>query len=979
MPYAELTLNLKYHDSRIFFKFKTNDLTISLYSYNRFCEVSRMRKTKYLFKGSGHISKFLFDRSVHWIGFLKFLDKLFVLFIVLVQLTCSRDSHDGLSSNEFLLAGSDISNTDRKAGIIQASPGISPIQESDGLIEIKENESLFRLKVQDDPIPQPGSNGLLHFLLEYDNPSAILHEGHVNQFNSVSGERTIRLYVSKIEITPAKPTKNRKGRWRRKDKDAIVFIPNTKDSLITVKDGRHYIPLVRNVSLPSGKYTRCKVYFQKKGEVILGDTIFSFNLKEQSVDFDQPFETNAGKITTLHSVPVREWDNGLHRGETRNPSNATIVTRWNHFPRKPGGFIFHSFFHLKDMGSTIHTPANKIWIEMESISAIRTDGGFTVLNDVKTIFELLSLRAGAVALMGQNVAPPGTYSHFEIKLGTRHSIETEAGSDPLAIESRNSLRFEGPFELRGGRLTEVILDFDPNRSVFYTKDRKFVLDPTVETSSAMSMTPTQHNRLVNALGPRLNSLLADAEFILQGRVSNTTAIVADNLYGGKMTYSNVDIAVQDRLRGKFQEPSFTIRNIGGYSNGRYLKVAGMPEFTGGEEFILFLKEYSGRLGVLQGELGKVNLSGSILNPPPGKWAGMFPRIYFRINPQIPSTSMTTDDVMKAITNASGVWSFQTMQSHFDFAKGGGSPETKPFAPNLQSCTADAKAEFDEANRIFATAAEDPDCTGLVCTFLWQCDDEYLHFDIQLNANAKSFSLYPANSTEYDLQSVFSHALGHAAGLNHCSPGDTESQCQSRGNVQGQANDSLLFPFLDPGTVRRSTNSDDRIAFRNLYGFLTNVEINRLEKAKEFSGIAEAYCAPPCLVPWEETNPKYIMTNQELSVFNEHFDSLEEMQFDAVRGSYIKNMQYREAMTLNPETAEGYMKRTIQEANEKINGTSGELVAPSRNVLSIQIQNRLNMLEEDAEFLDPEFVEFTKAEIKVLIQLRRKYIDRLTGQ
>jgi hypothetical protein len=77
-----------------------------------------------------------------------------------------------------------------------------------------------------------------------------------------------------------------------------------------------------------------------------------------------------------------------------------------------------------------------------------------------------------------------------------------------------------------------------------------------------------------------------------------------------MIYSNMSLKVEDRLRGKVENPDhFPFRSIGGTYYGMQLRVAGMPEFKSNERFLLFLKKYGDRYSVVRGELGKINLNG----------------------------------------------------------------------------------------------------------------------------------------------------------------------------------------------------------------------------------------------------------------------------------------------------------------------------------------------------------------------------------
>jgi hypothetical protein len=174
-----------------------------------------------------------------------------------------------------------------------------------------------------------------------------------------------------------------------------------------------------------------------------------------------------------------------------------------------------------------------IWINMKSISVTKSSGEVIVLNDTPFRFDLLSLRGTAVLLVGNDMVPAGTYNHFTINLNDGNSIELEYESKPLLITNEYTKTFNvpGPFDLRGGRMTEIILDFDPNLSVFNTLDSGYVMEPTIKVVSILSMTPEQDIRVQQALGEYANAVIKEADVIFQGSVNSLNYIVANNIYG----------------------------------------------------------------------------------------------------------------------------------------------------------------------------------------------------------------------------------------------------------------------------------------------------------------------------------------------------------------------------------------------------------------------------------------------------------------
>ena len=154
------------------------------------------------------------------------------------------------------------------------------------------------------------------------------------------------------------------------------------------------------------------------------------------------------------------------------------------------------------------------------------------------------------------MVPAGTYNHFTINLDDGNSIELEYESKPLLITNEYTKTFnvQCPFDLRGGRMTEIILDFDPNLSVFNTLDSGYVMEPTIKVVSILSMTPEQDLRVQQALGEYANTVIKEADSIFQGSVNSLNYIVANNIYNKPTIYTDMSLKVEDRLRGEIENP-----------------------------------------------------------------------------------------------------------------------------------------------------------------------------------------------------------------------------------------------------------------------------------------------------------------------------------------------------------------------------------------------------------------------------------------
>ncbi|MBP9888062.1 MAG: DUF4382 domain-containing protein [Leptospiraceae bacterium] len=291
-----------------------------------------------------------------------------------------------------------------------------------------------------------------------------------------------------------------------KDQEIIASVPTSlNSSQFTIRRNRHYIAILRNFSLPAGVYDELRVTLKKEGTILIGQTIYKSVLNRDTFDIKDRFTVAAGKITTIHTVPSKEYkgqgqskrDRSKKSSETFTAIESPRLVYHQDLSKK-----FHIEMNLKTISISQHSVVEKILIQMTALYAVDSSNNRILLNETPSIFELLDLRDGAVALMGNNIVPEGAYAYFELVLGNKQEIVLEGRTEPLTIEDKSQtvLRFLGPFDLRGGRLTEVFLDFDPNSSLFFTTDYGYILDPTVITISVISMTTVQDLRLRDALG-----------------------------------------------------------------------------------------------------------------------------------------------------------------------------------------------------------------------------------------------------------------------------------------------------------------------------------------------------------------------------------------------------------------------------------------------------------------------------------------------
>ncbi|GEM_PF-1581750 len=142
--------------------------------------------------------------------------------------------------------------------------------------------------------------------------------------------------------------------------------------------------------------------------------------------------------------------------------------------------------------------------------------------------------------------------------------------------------------------------------------------------------------------------------------------------------------------------------------------------------------------------------------------------------------------------------------------------------------------------------------------------------------------------------------------------------------------------------------------------------------------ADAGC--PCTMPDYEDDEKYMVSDAEETSRDEYTARIEEQGLDTMEKRRAQVMKYQEmflkARSETGKPAEQYLMNALEkkgELNEKI-PTQG--LEDMRKVLVANIDEVSSLLVDFQNELDPVFFEFMRAELKVLIQVRKSVIDEL---
>jgi hypothetical protein len=150
---------------------------------------------------------------------------------------------------------------------------------------------------------------------------------------------------------------------------------------------------------------------------------------------------------------------------------------------------------------------------------------------------------------------------------------------------------------------------------------------------------------------------------------------------------------------------------------------------------------------------------------------------------------------------------------------------------------------------------------------------------------------------------------------------------------------------------------------------------------EFIARVEDNC--PCEMPAPKKNTPYSITPEEelfleqsQAVFlEEGYDSKNNRKTQALA---LQELYYT-ASQIPEKSAEKYLLQTMENFSEYISALPAEKLIEMRNILISDIVSRKLIAEDFKKDLRPEFIEFLKAEIKALIQLRKSVIDEISAR
>jgi hypothetical protein len=128
-------------------------------------------------------------------------------------------------------------------------------------------------------------------------------------------------------------------------------------------------------------------------------------------------------------------------------------------------------------------------VEVHKSGTDSTAGSWTVINDSLRYFDLLLLTNGASAVLGDTILTEGKYTQVRLILEDSNYVVENDIQYPLTIPSgtQTGIKLNHSFEIESGKLYELYLDFNVEKSVLITGNGKYKLKPTIRiTPTAIS-------------------------------------------------------------------------------------------------------------------------------------------------------------------------------------------------------------------------------------------------------------------------------------------------------------------------------------------------------------------------------------------------------------------------------------------------------------------------------------------------------------
>jgi hypothetical protein len=111
-------------------------------------------------------------------------------------------------------------------------------------------------------------------------------------------------------------------------------------------------------------------------------------------------------------------------------------------------------------------------------SGAETEAGWVTIVETPQTFDLILLR-DAKTLLGAAELGPGKYT--QIRLKVEEAVATIEGTEHTLKVPSGTIKLIHPFTIEAGRTTDLILDFDAEKSI-HAAGKKYMLRPTIKVT-----------------------------------------------------------------------------------------------------------------------------------------------------------------------------------------------------------------------------------------------------------------------------------------------------------------------------------------------------------------------------------------------------------------------------------------------------------------------------------------------------------------
>ena len=122
-------------------------------------------------------------------------------------------------------------------------------------------------------------------------------------------------------------------------------------------------------------------------------------------------------------------------------------------------------------------------VEVHKSGSDSTSGWYVINNDLRR-FDLLQLRNGASAILGDTVLEPGQYSQIRLILSDGNYAVDQGIQHKLTVPSgfQTGIKLNHEFTLEPNNLYELVLDFNVDKSVHVTGNGKYMMKPVIRVT-----------------------------------------------------------------------------------------------------------------------------------------------------------------------------------------------------------------------------------------------------------------------------------------------------------------------------------------------------------------------------------------------------------------------------------------------------------------------------------------------------------------